>query len=125
MRIARILVPAVLAAAGLIVPAVAGAAPVTAPVVAPHQLATPSPTYVPQPPQLTITPPIVIVGNAVIIHGTNFGPNDTITIALTIVIAAPHRIQPFVPAAYDLPALIIVKVVTADATGSFTTTLQM
>jgi hypothetical protein len=129
MRIARFLLPAAAAAAALL-PAAAATAFI-APVSAPHAVAlaptgspTVSPVYVPGPPNLTLIPGTIFLGETVLLIGNNFGSNDTIIINIIFSpVAAGQRATRIAPVAFDLPMQPPSQILKADASGNFTTTI--
>ncbi|WP_433121306.1 hypothetical protein [Micromonospora sp. CA-246542] len=89
MRLSRIIMALTVGLAVVAVPTAAGAA---------QPQPTPSaPTGTPQPPpyppvvaSLTVNRPTIFLGETVILTGTNFGPNETVDISVTVTpIAAP------------------------------------
>jgi LPXTG-motif cell wall-anchored protein len=108
MRVVRTIVPLLLAALTVGLPATAASAD----------------EYPPPPPTLTATPGTVIVGSTVTVTGTNYGPNDLVTLFVsTDANAAPAPADAeYVPVAYSAAARVQVQ---ADANGSFTTFLTL
>ncbi|MET7863178.1 hypothetical protein ACWEOS_18865 [Micromonospora taraxaci] len=88
MRLSRIIMALTVGLAVVAVPTAAGAAqPQPAPTTTDP---TQPPPYTPQNPALTVNRPTIFIGETVILTGTNFGPNETVDISVTVTpLAAP------------------------------------
>ncbi|MET8233789.1 hypothetical protein ABZS77_24265 [Micromonospora sp. NPDC005298] len=91
MRLSRIIMALTVGLAVVAVPTAAGAAQ---PQPTPSSSATTDPPqpppYVPAPPSLTVSRPTIFLGETVVLTGTNFGPNETVDISVTVTpLAAP------------------------------------
>jgi hypothetical protein len=91
MRLSRIIMALTVGLAVVAVPTAAGAAqpqptPSTSATTDPPQ----PPPYTPVNPALTVNRPTIFLGETVVLTGTNFGPNETVDITVTVTpIAAP------------------------------------
>lgn len=113
MRAHRFLILLATTGAALLAPAAAVAAPSV---------------YPPGPPAVTVSASTVVVGNTVILNGTNFGANDNVSIDVTytggsVGMPAAHNGQ-LVTASLMVPKAVVGHV-TADANGAFQTRVQL
>lgn len=131
MRLSRIIMALTVGLAVVAVPTAAGAAQ-PQPQPSPTITDTPQPPpYVPAPPLLTANRPTIYLGETVILTGTNFGPNETGDIVVTVTpLAAPAAGQAparrsdgstvaMAPVAYQASAPLSFTAFT-DAQGRFT-----
>ncbi|MGQ5261708.1 hypothetical protein ACTWLT_13185 [Micromonospora sp. ZYX-F-536] len=90
MRLSRIIMALTVGLAVVAVPTAAGAAQ-PQPQPSPTITDTPQPPpYVPAPPSLTVNRPTIFLGETVVLTGTNFGPNETVDITVSVTpLAAP------------------------------------
>ncbi|WCN78726.1 hypothetical protein [Micromonospora sp. LH3U1] len=88
MRLSRIIMALTVGLAVVAVPTAAGAAPQPTPSATTDP--TQPPPYTPQLASLTVNRPTIYLGETVVLTGTNFGPNETVDISVTVTpLAAP------------------------------------
>ncbi|SCG41260.1 hypothetical protein [Micromonospora coxensis] len=87
MRLSRIIMALTVGLAVVAVPTAAGAAQ---PQPQPPAGGQPPPDYVPAPASLTVSPTTIVIGESVVLRGSNFGPNEIVDITVSVApLAAP------------------------------------